>query len=133
MVTGIKSSIECSRNKFFDFLPQINIISFFLNPADKTEIKSIILSLHPLKSIGANSIPTNILKLLSNHTSTQFTELFNLPFPEGVFPSILKTCKVIPIYTKDSQLNCPNYQPIPLVSNIDKFLKGLCIITCINF
>ena len=57
---GIKSSLKYSRNKFFDFLPQININSFFINPTDKTEIKNIILSLDPLKSIGPNSIPTKI-------------------------------------------------------------------------
>ena len=56
VVTGIKSSIKYSRNKVFDFLPQININSFFINPTDKTEIKNIILSLDPLKSIGPNRV-----------------------------------------------------------------------------
>ena len=79
VAAGIKSSIKYSRNKFFDFLPQININSFFINPTDKTEIKNI-LSLNPLRSIGPNSIPTKILKLLSNDISTQFAELFNLSF-----------------------------------------------------
>ena len=41
-----------------------------------------------------------------------------------LFPSILKTCKVIPIYKKDS-LNCSNYQPISLLSNIDKILERI--------
>ena len=124
VATGIKSLIKYSRNKFFDFLPQININTFFINPTDKTEIKNI-LSLDPLRSIGPNSIPTKILKLLSNDISTQFAELFNLSFSEGVFPSILKTCKVIPIYKKDSQLNCSNYRPISLLSNIDKILERI--------
>ena len=125
VATGIKSSIKYSRNKFFDFLPQININSFFINLTDKTEIKNIILSLDPLRSIGPNSIPTKILKLLSNDISTQFAELFNLSFSEGVFPSIRKTCKVTPIYKKDSQLNCSNYRPISLLSNIDKILERI--------
>ena len=128
---GIKSSIKYSRNKFFDFLPQININPFFINPNNKTGIKNIILSLDPLKSIGPNSIPTKVLELLSNDISTQFAELFKLSFSEGVFPSILKTCKVIPVYIKDSQLNYSNYRSISLLSNI-KLLKGLCIIACIN-
>ena len=45
VATGIKSSIKYSRNKFFDFLPQFNINSFFINPTDKTEIKNIIFLL----------------------------------------------------------------------------------------
>ena len=133
LATSIKSSIKYSRNKFFDFLPQININSFFINPTDKTEIKNIILSLDPLRSIGPNSIPTKILKLLSNDTSTQLAELFNLSFSEGAFSSILKSCKVIPIYKSNSQLNCSNYRPISYCQTLIKFLKGLCITTCINF
>ena len=39
VATGIKSCMKYSRNKFFDFLPQIKINSFFINPTDKTEIK----------------------------------------------------------------------------------------------
>ena len=128
VATSIKSSIKYSRNKSFDFLPQINMNSFFINPTDKTEIKSIILPLDPLKSISPNSVATKILKLLSNDISTQFPELFNLSFSEGVFPSKLKTCTVIPIYKKDSQLNCSNY-----CQTLIKFLKRLCIIACINF
>ena len=113
--TGIQSSIKESKKKFFDFLPQIDINSFFINPTDKTEIKNITLSLDPLKSIDPNSVPTKILKLLSNDLSTQQTELFNLSFSKGVFPSILKTCKIIPVYKKDSQLNCSNYHSICLL------------------
>ena len=121
----LEINIKYSRNKFFDFLPQINIKSFFINPTDKTEIKNIILSLDPLRSIGPSSIPTKILTLLSNDISTQFAELFNLSFSEGVFPSILKTFKVIPIYKNDTQLNCSNYRLISLLSNIDKILERI--------
>ena len=42
VAAGIKSSIKYSRNKLFDFLPQININSLFINPTDETEIKNII-------------------------------------------------------------------------------------------
>ena len=51
--------------------------------------------------------------------------MFNLSFSAGVFPSIPKTCIVIPIFKKDSQLNCSNYWPISLLSNIDKILERI--------
>ena len=135
VANGIRSSIKHSRNKFFDFLPQIDINSFFMNSTDKNETKNI-LSYDSLKSIGSNSIPTKILKLLSKDVSTLFTELLNLSFSESVFASILKTYKVIPIYKKDSQLNFSNYQLTSLLSKIPqriKFFKTLCIIACRNF
>ena len=133
VATGIYSSIKYFRNKFFDFFPQIDINSFFINKTDRTEIKNIILSLYRLISIGTNSIPRKILKLMSNDISTQFTELFNLSFSEGVFLSILKICKVIPTYKNHSQLNCSNYRPIYLLSNIDKILERIMYNHLYNF
>ena len=51
--------------------------------------------------------------------------LFNLSFKSGVFPSVLKTAKVIPISKKDSKLDSSNYCPISLLSNIEKILEKL--------
>ena len=57
-------------NKYFvnfhDFVPPININSFFLNPTDETAVKNI-MSLNPSEAIGPNSIPTKILMLLMFH------------------------------------------------------------------
>ena len=91
------------------------------------------MSLNPSKAIAPNSIPTKILKLLINGVSSQLTELFNLPFFRGVFPLILKTSKVIPVYKKDSNLKCSNYRPIPLLSNIDNVLERLIYNSLYNF
>ena len=41
----------------------------------------------------------------------------------GVFPSLLKTAKVVPVFKKDSKLNYSNYCPISLLSNIEKILE----------
>ena len=38
----------------------------------------------------------------------------------GIFPSVLKTAKVVPVFKKDSKLNYSNYHPISLLSNIEK-------------
>ena len=43
----------------------------------------------------------------------------------GVSLSALKTTKVIPAYKKDSKLDCSNYDPISLLSNIGKILENL--------
>ena len=49
----------------------------------------------------------------------------------GVFLSVFKTAKVVPVFKKDSKLNYSNYHPISLLSNIEKYLKNLCIRDCI--
>ena len=52
-------------------------------------------------------------------------DLFNLSFTTGVFPSVLKTAKVVPVFKKDSKLDYSNYHPISLLSNIEKILEKL--------
>ena len=36
----------------------------------------------------------------------------------GVFPSVLKIAKVVPVFKKDSKLDYSNHRPISLLSNI---------------
>ena len=69
--------------------------------------------------------PTKVLKLLKNDISNQLSEIFTMSFSSGIFPSILKTAKVISIHKKDFKLDFSNYCPISLLSNIEKFLEGL--------
>ena len=38
----------------------------------------------------------------------------------GVFPSVLKTTKVVPDFKKDSKLDYNNYRPIPVLSSVEK-------------
>ena len=51
----------------------------------------------------------------------------------GVFPSVLKTAKVVPVFKKDSKLDYSNYHPISLLSNIEKYSKNVSIRDCIPF
>ena len=43
----------------------------------------------------------------------------------GVFPPVLKTAKLVPVFKKDSKLDYRNYRPISLLSNIEKILEKL--------
>ena len=82
----------------------MKIITIFLHPTDKDEIASIISSLNSNEASGPNSIPYRILFLLKNEILKQLADLFNLSFMTGVFPSVLKTAKVVPVFKKDSRL-----------------------------
>ena len=97
--------------------------AIFLKPTDKEEIANIISSLNSSKASGPNSIRYRILFLLKNYISKQLADLFNLSFLTGVFPSVLKTAKVAPVFKKDSKLDYSNYRPISLLSNIEKILE----------
>ena len=80
-----------------NFLPDIDINSFFIKPVDKRKIQIIVLPLNPVKAVGPNSVPTKITKFIRNNISNQLPELFNLSLLLNVFPSILKSSKFIPV------------------------------------
>ena len=52
-------------------------------------------------------------------------DLFNLSMKTGVFPTVLKIAKLVPVFKKDSRLDYSNYCPISLLSNIEKILEKL--------
>ena len=77
------------------------------------------------KSSGPNSIPYKILNLFKKDISKQLADLFNLSLSSGVFPSLLKIAKLVPVHKKDSKLDCRNFQPNTLLSNVEKILEKL--------
>ena len=69
-------------------------------------------------------MPYRILFLLENEILKQLANLFNCSFMTSVFPSVLKTAKVAPVF---SIVQSPCYQILK------KYLKTLCIKNCIPF
>ena len=51
----------------------------------------------------------------------------------GVFPSVLKLAKVIPVNKEDSKLEFSNYITISLLSNLDKILEKLMYTKIVKF
>ena len=100
-------------------------IQFFLSPTDETEVFYCLSSLDLSKSSGPYSIPSKILSLIKTEIAVPLSKLINLSFTSGIFPSNLKTAKVIPIHKKGSKLELTNYRPISLLSNIDKVFEKL--------
>ena len=107
--------------------------SLFIQPTDSEEIANIISSLNINKASRPFSIPNKILILLKQDISIQLADLFNLSFSSGSFPSILKTAKVVPVFKKGSKLDCCNYRPISLLSNVEKILEKLMYKRVYNF
>ena len=128
-----KSNIKFSPKHYTDYLSSTNTNTFFLTPTDKNEIAFIISSLDSHKSSGPNSIPVKILKLLKNDISQQLSDIFNMSFLTGQFPSVLKIAKVIPIHKKQSKVDYANYRPISLLSNIEKIIEKLMYKRLSNF
>ena len=108
---------ECLKNK--------NSKTFFISPTNEKEIILCISSLYNNKGSGPYSIPIKILQLVKTDIAKPLFKIINLSFSTGQFPTKLKTAKVVSIFKKDSPLECRNYRPISLLSNIDKIFEKL--------
>lgn len=130
---NIRSKIPVSDKNFTSFLKHPNLNSIFLSPVTPEEVQKIIYSMPPSKSSGPNSVPIKILKLICAEISYPLTELVNLSFSTGQFPSALKLSRVVPVFKKGSPLETSNYRPISLLSNIDKIFEKLMYSRVISF
>ena len=120
-----KSKIIQTEKNFTDFLPRANPNSIFLDPTDPIEIFNSITRLNSSKSVGPESIPASLLKLLAPDISIILSKIINECLTEGTFPQCLKTAKIIPVHKKDSLLDPKNYRPISLLSNISKIFEKI--------
>ena len=120
-----KNKILKTDTLFSSYLKNPNNSSFLIAPTTEKEIADLISTLNPQTATGPDSIPTSILKLISPTVSKPLSDIINISFSTGVFPSCLKKSTIIPIHKKDSKLLIQNYRPISLLSNISKIIEKL--------
>ena len=116
-----------NRNRDFkSYLQNSNENSFFISPTTKDEIIDIVNEFDPRKGTGPHSIPADILQLIKLTISENLSDIINISFNTGIYVENLKISKVIPVYKgKGNNLECSNYRPISLLSNIDKIIEKL--------
>ena len=109
---------------FSDYLKDPANNTFYMSPTNVKEVEQKLKTLKTNKAVGPNSIQRKILKT-SKSLSKPLSELINLSFAQGKFPTILKIAKAIPIHKKGDKSGCDNYRPISLILNINKLLEKL--------
>ena len=72
-------------------------------------------------------------EIFQDHISKHLATICDLPFSTGIFPTILKRAKVIPIHKKDSKLEVSNCRSISLLSSINKISNKLITVDSLNF
>ena len=65
-----------------------------------------------------------ILKLAKEQIAEHIYFIYHLSFTTGIFPDSLEITKVTPVYKKGSKLECANYRPITLLSNLDQIIEN---------
>ena len=112
-------------NNFQQYLCNRVCSSMFLNPTSTFEICCIINQLNVIKSCGSDGIEAKFIVLAAEVLSSVLAILFNACFDFGIFPTCLKTAKVVPIYKAGDINEVTNYRPISILSIFSKILEKL--------
>ena len=130
----LQGNIYHNGQDFTKYLTNRNEHNFFITPTDKHEICNLINNIEINKATGPHSIPSNTLHLRKINISEPLSDIINLSFEKGVYFDNLKISKTIPAFKeKGSNLECNNYRPISLLSNINKIIEKLMYTRMYNF
>ena len=95
---GITKTIPMTPKSPLDYLSNRTSNSLFLSPVTLIEVNDLINILNPSKSVGPNSIPIKLLKIIAYSVSPFLALLVNQSFQSGIFPDKLEIAKVISLF-----------------------------------
>ena len=110
---------------FLNYLSESVEETLTFRATNELEVTSIINSLNARKAFGPANIPTNFLKLFKDGVSKPISLLANSSLHTSMFPNILKTANVTPIFKNDDPALCNNYRPVSLLYNISKIFEKI--------
>ena len=85
------------------------------------------------KSTGPNTLSLKVLKSVKGIISVPLCNVIIKSFRSGVFPSMCKIAKIVPIFKNQSRFYYNNYRPISFFSNIGKVIEKIVHIRLIKF
>ena len=123
--SSVEAKVPAGQKSFRNYLGNSIQNSVFLQPCTPKEIEEIISEFGNSKSCGPFSIPTRILKEFSKYLIEPLSLIINKSLSDGIFPDMLKSALVCPIFKKNDKTKCANYRPISLLSNIGKIFERI--------
>ena len=97
----------------------------FINPVSEDEVVNIIKACKPKHSKDCDDINMYVLSKVTDQIVKPLVHIFNLSFSSGIFPSEMKTAKVIPVFKSGNRSDFSNYRPISLLSQFSKILEKI--------
>lgn len=109
-------------NKTIDVNNQNTI---FLRPTYPDEIFKVINSLNNTNSVGIDGINTKLIKTCATFISEPLSYLVNMSLEQGIFPELLKSSIVKPLFKKGDVTNMSNYRPVTLIPVFSKIFEKI--------
>ena len=119
----VSDFIPKSNVNFRDYLPPPCNNSIFLHPVSPGELVEIIMNMGKKHSLDVNDIPFKVIQYVATDIMNPLSHTINLSIEKGIFPSKLKTSKIIPIFKKGSLLSANDHRGVALVNNISKIYE----------
>ena len=92
----------------YDYMGQQCPNSMFINPVSEDEVVSIINSCKPKHSKDCHDINMYVLSKVTDKIVKPLVHIFSLSFCSGIFPSEMKTAKVIPLFKSGNRSHFSN-------------------------
>ena len=96
--------------------------SIFLEDANPEEVYKIIIEFQNGK---ASDIPVVVLKKTAHLICKPLATIYSNCIRDGIFPSVLKTGKVIPIHKKENKECIENYRPVSILPVFGKIFEKI--------
>ena len=93
-----KITVADNAASIYDYMGQQCPNSMFINPVNEDEVVNIIKSCKPKHSQDCDDINMYVLSKVTDQIVKPLVHIFNLSFSSGIFPSEMKTAKVIPLF-----------------------------------
>ena len=93
---------------------------FKFYPVSASDIEKKLKSLNVRKATGYDNIPGKLLRLAHKELAMPLTTLINKCISHSVFPAIMKSAEVSPVYKKADNLEKGNYRPVSILTTLSK-------------
>jgi len=121
---NLARNLPSSTHSFRNYLSQSNSAdSFFMQPSNEHEIKTIVKAMKCKTSSGFDSISPKLLQGTIVGISSPLTHVINLSLEKGEVPNLMKLAKVIPVHKGGETSSIVNYRPISLLPTFSKVLE----------
>lgn len=102
-------------------------------PIGEDEVLKVIKNLRNKNSAGIDDLNVKLIKSIYTFILPPLTYLINRSLDEAVFPQILKTANVVPIYKKNEHENIENYRQISILSIFSKIFERIVYNKIMNY